>query len=302
MGWFSDFFGGGKSEQQSSSFLPEQSEQLKRALSVYGEQLGKNPNVYPGQRVADLTGLQTGALGAAPNFLGAFGTPQTVGQPLSAETGKAITGLLNQEYGAEMITPEQTERYFQESVYDPTVRSLKTDVLPTIGESYAGGNFFGSGKSKAVEKAVTDTSRDLTRARSDLNWNVLQNNQGIAEAKAARALSTVPQAIQYGNQPAENTLNNLRIAAAQVEGLGSLFGLGQAEQTQEQREIEASIAKFAEEHQITDPTNLAILLSLIGQTMSTSSSTQTAPGLGNTLASSFLKTAGGNIAGKLFPV
>jgi len=264
--------GGGASSSSSQSYLDSQANWLNRLLQLYGPQAGRNENVYEGTRAAPFTGLQTGVLESAPSFLNAFGSPQTVTQPLSAQTGKTLTGLLNQEYGADLITPEQTAKYFKESIYDPTMSSLKTDVLPSISENYAGGNFFGSARSKAAEKAFADTGRNLTQARSDLSWNVLQNNQGVAESKAARALSAVPQAMQYGNQPAENTLNNLRIAASQISGMNGLFGLGQAEQTQEQREIEASIAKFAEEHQLTDPTNLSILLSLIGQTMSSSES------------------------------
>ena len=241
-----------------------------RSLSLYGPQAGQNQNVYEGQRVAPLTDLQTGVLQSAPSFLSSFGTPQSTTQPLSAETGKTITDLLSGNMGASLITPEETEQYFQNSIYDPTMYSLKTDVLPSLKENYAGGNFFGSGQSKAAEKATADTRRNLTQARSDLNWNVLQQNQNIAEQKAANALAAVPQAMQYGNQPAQNTLNNIQIAASQVAGMNELLGIGQVQQTQEQQELNAAIAKFAEEHQITDPTNLSILLSLIGQTMSTS--------------------------------
>jgi len=62
--------------------------------------------------------------------------------------------------------------------------------------------------------------------------------------------------------------------------MSDLFGFGQAEQTQEQQELTAAIAKFAEENQITDPTNMAILLSLLDMNYGASSGSSSGPGLG----------------------
>ena len=261
----------GGSTSNTTSYIAPQKTALERLLSLYTPQAGGNNNVYPGERVAPLTDLQTGVMASVPNFLDVFGTPQTETQPLSAETGKTITSLLNQEYGADLITPEQAAKIKQQSIYDPMMQAMG-DKLTATGDAYAGGNFFGSARGKAQERVRRDTGRTMAELGSNLDLSILNRNQDIAQSKAATALATVPYAMQYGNQPAENILSNLRIAAAQVEGMGALFGLGQAQQTQEQKEIEASIAQFAEEHQLTDPTNLAILMSLIGQTMSKSSS------------------------------
>lgn len=272
-------FGTGGSKSSSSSFIPEQKDALIDTLKLYMPTLGQN-TVYQGNRIAGMTPVQQGVLDSASNFLSLFSTPQQVGTPLSGETGNAIKGLLGGELGAEYISPEQTEKYFKASIYDPTMYALKNDTLPTIDEGYAGGNFFGSGRSNAREKAVSDTARSLSEQRADLNWNVLGKNMETAESKAHRSLSTLGSAMQYGQQPAQATLNNLQIAAAQLGGLGEMFGIGQEGQTQEQKEIESAVAKFAEENQITDPTNLAIILSLIGQTMSTSQTQTKNPGLG----------------------
>lgn len=278
----SSFFSPGGTKTKLTN--PKQSQYLNQSLDLYGKQLGQN-NVYQGNRVADFSGLQTGVLNAAPNFLSAFSNPQTAGTPLFDETGTTLKGLLSGETGAKTITPQETEKYFQASIYDPTMQSLRQDVLPSVESSYAGGNFFGSGMSKAREKAIGDTTRELNTARSDLNWNVMQNNQAIEEAKAGRAQTAVNQGIQYSQQPAQQTMNNLQIAAAQVGGLNDLFGIGSETQTQEQKQIEADIAKFAEENQITDPTNLAILLSLIGANVQTNTEQKNA-GLGAGMVSS----------------
>jgi len=261
-------FGSSKSSSKSTSYLPQQKEALLDALDVYLPTLGQNQNVYQGDRVADLTGVQQGVLDSAPNFLDMFGTPQKAGTPLSQETGTAVKDLLAGDVGGKQITPEQTEHYFKTSLYDPTMYALKNDVLPSIDEGFAGGNFFGSGRAKARESAASDTARYLSEAKGDLDWDVLQSNQALAESKADRTLNTLGSAMQYGQQPAQETMNNLSIAAAQIGGLNDLFGIGQQGQTQEQAEIQAAITQYAEENQITDPTNLAILLSLIGQTMS----------------------------------
>lgn len=265
---------------KSKPVNPKQSENLNEALDLYGGQLGQNNNVWQGDRVAGFTGTQQGVLGATSNFLPMFSTPQQTGTPLFDETGTALKGLLAGEAGGQRITPEETERYFKTSVYDPAMYTLKNDVLPTVDAGYAGGNFFGSGRANARERVVSDTARDLNTARGDLNWNVVQQNQALDEAKANRAQTAVGQGMQYAQTP-------MQLAAAQLGGLNDLFGIGQEGQTQEQKELEAQITKYAEENQITDPTNLAILLSLIGSNVQMASETKNA-GLGAGMAGDFL--------------
>jgi len=304
MGCFSS--SGSKNSSQSQSYIPEQKEWLKKALGLYGPQLGKNENVWQGQRVAPFSDLQRRTLTGAENFLDTFDTPRQVGTPLSKETGQSITKLLAGDAGAEKITPQQTEQYFTDRIKDPTMQMLKEDLLPTVDEGYAGGNFFGSARGKARDKMTTEIGRQLTQQRADLDWNVMQSNRAADEMKASRMLSAIPQAMQYGQQPAQETLNNLRIAAGQIAGMNDLFGFGQAEQTQEQRRLEAEIARFAEEHQITDPQNLAILLSLLQMNYSTQSSNRSmlGPGLGyamfgNQSGGATALGAGWDIVGKL---
>jgi len=84
----------------------------------------------------------------------------------------------------------------------------------------------------------------------------------------------------YGQVPAQEIRNNLEIAAKQLGGLGQLFGFGQAEQTQAQAELQDDIMRFAERNQITDPENLAILLSLLELNISASEAKGMGPGMG----------------------
>jgi hypothetical protein len=262
--------GGSKETQISSSFTPAQAKWLAKALKLYGPQLGINENVWQGQRVVPFTGIQQNVLGNIPNFLGTYSTPMTVGTPLFDETGRAISGLLSGETGAEKITPEQVAKYFTEKIETPATKYLKETALPLTDEGYTGGGFWSTARSKARQDVIQDTADTLATERAKLEWDVTQQNQALDEARAARTLSAIPQAMEYGYMPAQETINNLRIAAAQIEGLNELFGFGSAQQTQEQLELEAEIAKFVEQNQMTDPTNLSILLQLLGMSYSTS--------------------------------
>lgn len=275
-----------KSKQTSTSYTPEQQKWLAEALDLYGKQLGQNNNVYQGQRLADFSGLQNGALDAASGVLTQFAGDQSVDTPLFNETGAAINSILNGETGAQKITDEQTADYFNTKIKQPALQSLKDDIMPAIDESYAGGNFFSTARSKARTDAATDISNQLSEQNAQLNWDVLQNNQAVDNANANRILSATSQAMNYSQLPAQETMNNLKIAASQVNGMEELFGLGQQEQTQEQRELETAIAKFAEENQITDAENLSILLSLLSMNYSTSSGSSSGPGLGYAMATS----------------
>jgi len=265
-------FGKDSSKSQDQSYTPEQKKYLTKALDIYGNQLGKNDNVWEGDRVAGFGDLQSNVLGSASGALQSFSGDQSVGTPMFGQTGDAIGKLLSGDIGASKITQDQTDQHFRETTYDPTMRMLKDDILPTVDEGYAGGNFFGSARGKARDEVSTDVANTLVSQKAGLDWNVLQNNQQIDESKANRTLQTVPQAMQYGQMPAQETLNNLRIASSQVEGMRDLFGVGQQEQTQQQRELEAQIAQFAEQNQITDPENLSILLSLLDMNYSSGSS------------------------------
>lgn len=270
--------GGGK--QESAAKTPEQTEQLKRALALYGEQLGIGPDIFPESRVTPFSTLQQEAITGAGQFADYFAEPQQVGTPLFEETGTAVKGLLAGETGAKPLGPQNVEDYFKGAIHDPTMKTFREDVVPGIAESFAGPGFFGSARSQEQSKAYKDVGERLGAQRTALEWDVLGRNQALEEAKAGRTLATLGPAMAYGQVPAQETRNNLNIAAQQIGGLNQIFGFGQAEQTQAQAELQDEIMRFAEENQITDPENLQILLTLLGLNFSTSSGTSWGPGLG----------------------
>ena len=68
--------------------------------------------------------------------------------------------------------------------------------------------------------------------------------------------------------------------------------------TQEQREIQAAVTKFAEENQITDPQDMAILLSLLGMNYGAAENSSSGPGLGFSAVSGFAGGYGQGLGGK----
>jgi len=293
-------FGGSESKSVTETKTPEQKKGIAKVIETYLPTLGKGADIYPEARVSPFTPLQQEALTGAGRFVDYFSEPTQVGTPLFEETGEATKGLLAGETGARPLERTDIESYFTGAIKEPTMKTLREDVVPGIEEAYAGPGFFGSARSHEISEAYKDTADWLGTQRAGLEWDVLQSNQALAEGKAGRTLATLTPAMAYGQVPHQEVMNNLNIAAQKIGGLNQLFGFGQAEQTQAQAELTDEIMRFAEEHQITDPENLEILLNILGQNVSTSVSTSTGPGLGYIGAASALSTIGGNIGGKFF--
>lgn len=277
-------FSGSETKTQSASETktPEQKEWLKKALELYGPELGKKAEIFPESRVAPFSALQQEAITGVGTFADYFSEPKTTGTPLFEETGTAVKGLLAGDIGAKRISPQATEDYFKGAIYDPTMKTFREDTIPGIAESFAGPGFWGGGRSQEQAKAYQDVGEQLGVQRAGLEWDVEMFNRGLDESKAGRTLATLPGAMAYGRIPQEETIRNLQIAASQLGGLGAIFGIGQAQQTQAQAELQDEIVRFAEENAITDPENLAILLSLLQMNYGSaySKSTGSGPGLG----------------------
>jgi hypothetical protein len=135
----------------------------------------------------------------------------------------------------------QTNDYFKNTIKDPATKSFNESTMPAVKEAFSGPGYWGSARAKSEVKANKDLNDYLNTANANLNWNVQQANK----------------------------------AGAQDE-----YALGQVQQSQQQNELNAKIQKFAEDNQITDPTNLSIIMSLLGmktQQTSTASQSTTTP-------------------------
>lgn len=272
---------------------------LQKALDLFLPELDKGPDIFGGKRVAPFSALQEGAIGGAQNFMPTFSTPQTAGMPLFGETQTALKGALEGTTGATPFTSADTESFFNRAVRDPTLKGFRENVIPGIEESFSGPGFFGAARSQELSKANKDVNQQLGASRAALEFDVLGRNQQLEEARAGRSLTAIPQAQQFSRLPAQNIQDNLNIAAQQLGGLGSLFGIGQAQQTQEQAELQNEIAKFAEANRLVDPEDLSIIMALLGLNFSQSSSHGTRSGakLGYVGASAALSGYGGALGG-----
>ncbi len=294
--------GGSKTESTTTSETKTKAQKrgLKKALKLYKPELGKNENVWQGERVTPFSTLQQGAMAGVGNYSDLFSNPLSAGTPLFDETGTAIKGLMGGEFGAQKLSDQDVSEYFKAKHYDPAMTTLREDINPAIDEAYAGPGFFASGRSHERVEASMDVADRLAEERGQLEWDVLGRNQALDEARAGRTQAAVPQAMAYGQVPAQEIQNNLKIAAQQIGGLGTIFGIGAAEQTQGQRELEAEITKFAQENQITDPENLSILLTLLGMNFSRSQSSSSGsgwgPGLGYAGTTGFFEGLGKGMA------
>ncbi len=284
------------SESVSASKDKSQKELLRTLIEKFSPEIDKGPDVFQGERIAGLTGLQQTGIGAAGGIGGAFTTPVSAegfaGGPLAGETTSAVSDLLGGRLGAQEITPGQFGEFFKGAVGDPARKTFREETAPGVSEAFAGPGFFGTARSKEIVKQQTDLEDALSASLSAGQFANLQSNQRIAEARAGRTQAAVPQAIQVGQAEAQTLRDNISLAASQVQGLKELIGIGQVEQTQEQQQIFAEIEKFAQEQQLVDPQDLSILMALLNMTFSTSSGQSSGPGLGFAAATSFAEGVG----------
>lgn len=252
-----------KSESTSvtETKTPEQKKWMGTALELYGPYLGKGQTAYEGDRVAPFTETQKALLGTGPEFAEAFSMYRDM--PLFGEGGTALKGMLEGTTGPEKITPEMSQRAFRGMVEQPAQKRYKEDVLPAVKEAYAGPGYWGTGRRKAQVESAQDLSDWLGEQRAGFEWNVEDVNRQIEEAKAGRALSAIPQAMEYAQLPT-------REAFARLTGGEELFKFVSADQTYQQAKINEAITKFEEGKRLTEPEIMSIMLALLGMNFSTS--------------------------------
>ncbi len=258
--------GGGGSTSTSTSFTPRQEAEQGRAFDVYGPLLGQGQVSFPGTRVAPQAGVQQDIFGALPEFASTFG--DLGGAPLQEELEATSGGLLRGEFGAQPITPEQESAFFQRAIRDPRQREFERTEAPLIREEFAGPGFYGSARASQVAEAQGDINAQLSEQRARLAFDVLGRNQQVADTQANRALAAINPALAVQDSPQRQQLSKLA-------GMQEVFKLADQERGQQQAEINASMQKFQEGQRLTDPEVLTVLLTLLGQSFSTTTGIQT---------------------------
>jgi hypothetical protein len=294
-------FSGAESKATSQTKLPIQRTGTETALGKVLPKLEEPPAIFEGERIVPFSQLQERATAGAGAIAEDFLAPQRAGTPLFEEATETTRSLLAGELGADPIVSGD---FFERSIERPALRRLERDVIPGIDEDFSGPGFHAAARSQERSQRRQETAEFLDKAQADFDLSIQQFNTGLAEARAGRAQAAVPQALAVGQVPTQEIRNNIRIAAEQLGILDTAFGFGAREQTQAQIELEDEIARFAEENQILDPGNLAVLMGLLGLNFSTSQRSASGPGLGFQAVSSFAgsagKAAGTNLGSQFF--
>lgn len=144
---------------QSQSFTDSQKKGLSKALGVYSKTVGKGMDVYQGNRVADISPLQTQVFDFAKN-------------------------------GGFIKSPQQTQDYFQNVIKNPAIKNYSEITNPAIKEAFSGPGYWGSARATAEAKAGQDLADNLNTDWSKLNWDTQEANKkgalsqyGLGEAQ-----------------------------------------------------------------------------------------------------------------------
>jgi hypothetical protein len=177
------------------------------------------------------TELQKNYIDKAINLYGA-----ELGQNDKVYQGQRVadfTDLQNKVFdfadnGGFVRTPEQTDSYFASVIKNPFLKNYNEVTNPAVKEAFSGPGYWGSGRAAAEAKSGQDLADNLNSQYAQLRWDVDEANK---------------------------------------QGAQQQMSLGSMQQQQQQNQIAASMQKFTEENQITDPQNLSVLMSLLGMNL-----------------------------------
>lgn len=90
----------------------------------------------------------------------------------------------------EALSGQFPEEYYQNAIYNPTLKQYQEDVLPTIQEAFAGpGTFWGSERAIAEQKAGQNLEDYLTQRRAELaQWAKTRQDTGVGTSMAYQSL------------------------------------------------------------------------------------------------------------------
>lgn len=247
----------GKSTQETRT--PEQKAELAKLLDIFGggEAGPRAPEIPPISGVEPLTTTQSNIFGTVGDFGSTLSPLRDTSQiPLFGESSDAIRKLLSGEFGAQPITPEQTQAFFDRAIAAPARFSFEDIQRPLIREEFAGPGFSSSARAQEVARQGQDVERSLGEARAGLEFEVLKQNQTIEAQGAINALNALPAAFGLAGLP-EN------IRTQRINDTMNILNAATFEQLQAQAVRDEEIERFALERDLVDPRDLAILLSLL---------------------------------------
>lgn len=254
---------GGSQKVKQEVKLPWYQEATGRTLYQRGTTEAAKPyTAFPGSRVAPLTAEQEGAYRGTIQNLNSWG-------PLF---GAAQTAT--QQGGQSWIDPGVIDSYinpYQKSATDVAARELERNF--GVQERLRRGRMAEMGAWGGSQAGVADAASQR---------NFLQEVSDLYATGADRAYGQGLQAFQgdrAAKQQTGGSLANLAQLLPQLQrnDIIALEAVGQARQSQAQRELDDQVGRFTEARD-WDKNQLSWLASLMGQTPSPTSTTQTGGG------------------------
>jgi hypothetical protein len=163
----------------ASKYTAEQQlvlQQLLGYLSPFISNPSSIPN-YMGELTAQINPTQTSAI-------------QNIAKLMDSGGGSSNSQVLSQimkMVSGENFNPEYMRKDFAENVEKPLVKTFKENTVPELSSAYAkSGNFYGSGREKAVKDEAQTLMDSLSKGRSSLESSIYSaglanQQQGVSD-------------------------------------------------------------------------------------------------------------------------
>lgn len=163
----------GNPSVQTYSLLSKQQKQVQKRLGEYfNPRIGKGMEAYDGNRVAQLSPYESQGLGWLSQYLGGQGQYMPQRQ---AAYGQALAGN-----AAPAITPEQSQRWFDQYVQPYYQASLDKNMANAAENMYAMG---GGKSSSAMNRTLAQTAADQAQQMNLMRYNTLMADQDAARQR-----------------------------------------------------------------------------------------------------------------------
>ncbi len=185
----SGMMGGGKPKSESS-LTRQQRAVMQQVYEFLNGNLGKDLQQYPGQMVAPLLpGMVT-----AMNMAGSY-------DPKMFNDAESISRALSGKPSFD-IDQASTDRYFNQSVVTPMMRTYDRVIAPRINEAYAAaGAGFSTRRGDKLSQVLGDIGTDLTGQRAQFARDDRNLSASLSESAMNRMMQAIPMAQQRRFEP-----------------------------------------------------------------------------------------------------